>query len=175
MHPLFPVVAPFVRRKRFVSGAHEAARLSFSDKPRHATQHIVMSRVTHRSFGVVARLPGLLLAVVALTVQLAAASVVPWAAAPGAGLDRLIAGSICHGDDAAADQGGAPVRHHAPDCTICPLCQAIAHASVLLGPAAIALVGPTRAASLLAALPPARAPPVQRVAAAAPRGPPHLT
>jgi hypothetical protein len=131
-----------------------------------------MPRVRRRSDRLV-RLPSLLLAILALAVQLAAASVVPWQTAPAAGLDRLVAASICHADGA-ADSGGAPARHHNPDCVACPLCQAIAHAGVLLGSAIAAMAPPEPAASRLAALPPARAPPAQRVAAAFARGPPAL-
>jgi hypothetical protein len=130
-----------------------------------------MHRPVARPFGIAARLPGMLLAIVALALQLAAASVAPWA--PAGGIDRLVAGSICHAAGA-GDQGGAPARHHAPDCAICPLCQAIAHAGVLLGPGFAALPAPIVAAARLALLPPARAPPLRRVAAAAPRGPPDL-
>lgn len=133
-----------------------------------------MSRPASRSFGAAARLPGLLLAVVALAVQLAAASIVPWMAAPEAGLDGLVAASICHGAAGAADQGGAPSPQRSHDCAICPFCQAIAHAGVLLGPAPAALALPTPAASRVAALPPARAPPTPRIVAARPRGPPAL-
>jgi hypothetical protein len=123
-----------------------------------------MSRAAARLFG-----PGLLLAIVALAMQLAAASIVPFRPAPVAGLDRLVAASICH-----TDTGGAP-RHRAPDCVLCPLCQAIAHAGVPLHPGFAALPAPVAAAARLVSLPPARAPPLRRIAAAAPRGPPDLT
>ena len=69
---------------------------------------------------------GLALALVALLMQLAAASVVPLAS-PAASVERLAAASICH------RHGGAPPAPHTPDCAVCPLCQAIAHAGVLLG------------------------------------------
>ncbi len=134
-----------------------------------------MSRPAPRSPGKAARLPGLLLAVLALAMQLAAASVIPWTTPQAAGLDRLVAASICHGDSGAADRGGTPPGHHAPACAVCPLCQAIAQAGVLLGSAAVALAAPPPAVSRAAAPPPARAPPARRVAAAAPRGPPALT
>jgi Protein of unknown function (DUF2946) len=134
-----------------------------------------MSRLAPRPVFVEARLPGLLLAVIALAVQLAAASIVPWTAVPQTSLNRLVATSICHSDGVAADQDGMPSRHQSPDCAICPLCQAIAHADVLRSSVSAALLAPTLAVSRVAALPPARAPPTRRVAAAAPRGPPELT
>jgi hypothetical protein len=119
-----------------------------------------------RSFGL--RTAGLLLALLALAVQLGAASVVPWT---GAGrLDRLLAASICHADGAT---GPAPAQqHHAPDCALCPFCQAIAHASVLLGPAALVFAALAAPPPRIAAPPPARAPPARLAAATSARGPP---
>jgi hypothetical protein len=114
-------------------------------------------------------LSGLLLAVVALVMQIAAASVVPFAS-PAANLDRLVAASICHSD--AGTQGGNPVRHHAPDCAVCPLCQAITHAGVLLAAPMAAFVGPVLLIARQFALPPSRAPPGRGTAAASARGPP---
>lgn len=122
------------------------------------------------SFGFAARL----FAVVALAVQLAATSVVPWGAMQGAGIDRLLTASICHGDAAGADQGGAPAHHHTPACAACPLCQAIAQAGLLLGPAGFVFAAPVAALLRITHLPPARAPPARRVAATSARGPPAL-
>jgi len=130
----------------------------------------VISAVRSSSYGFAARL----LAVVALAVQLAAASVVPWGVVPGAGIDRLVAASICHGDGVGADQGGTPANHHGPACAVCPLCQAVAHAGVLLGPAMFVLAAPVAALSRMAHLPPARAPPARLAAATSARGPPTL-
>ena len=113
---------------------------------------------------------GLLFAVFALTLQLAAASVVPFASVPAGGVDRLIAASICHG--AAGDDGGAPAPHHAPDCAVCPLCQAIAHAGVLLAAPVMLLTAPVLLAPRAFALPPARAPPGGGSFATSARGPP---
>jgi hypothetical protein len=109
---------------------------------------------------------GLLLALVALAVQLAAVGVVPFAGAPAAGVDRLLAVSICHGDS------GTPAGHHAPACTVCPICQAIAHAGVLLASPAFGFVAPAMVAMRAFALPPARAPPGRPTTAASARGPP---
>ncbi len=123
----------------------------------------------------VARLPGLLLVVVALAVQLAAASVVlPVGAARAEGFDRLLAASICHDDAGAAGQGGTPAHHHAPDCALCPLCQAIAHAGVLLGPPVFAWARLAVSVARIVVLPPARAPPARFALATFARGPPAL-
>jgi hypothetical protein len=114
---------------------------------------------------------GLLLALVALAMQVAAASIVP-VAAPAAGLDRLLAASICHADGAATDQGHAPAPHHAPDCAVCPICQAIAHAGAILAAPMVAFVAPALVAVRVFALPPARAPPSIAASARFARGPP---
>jgi hypothetical protein len=110
---------------------------------------------------------GLLLALVALAIQLAAASVVPFAALSTASVDRLAAASICHDD-----QGHQPSPHHAPACAVCPLCQAIAHAGALLASPGTVLVAPILAAFRAFALPPARAPPAVATFATSARGPP---
>jgi hypothetical protein len=115
-------------------------------------------------------LTGLLLAVVALTMQLAAASVVPFAS-PILGVDRLLAASICHADDA-ADHGGAPARHHAPDCAVCPLCQAISHAGALLVAPAAGFAVPMLLVARVFVLPLSHAPPGRAASAASARGPP---
>jgi hypothetical protein len=114
---------------------------------------------------------GLLLAVFALALQLAAASVVPWSGLPAAGVDRLIAGSLCH--TAAGDDGGTPAApHHAPDCAVCPLCHAIAHAGALLAAPAVLLAAPALLVARAFRLPPPRAPPGGARFAASARGPP---
>ncbi len=112
-----------------------------------------------------------LVALVALAVQLAAASVVPMDRLPELRFDRLLAASICHGDVGGTDQGRAD--HHQPAaCAICGLCQAIAHAGVLLGPPDHVMVAPSAAAILVAAQSLARVPPSRDAAAAYARGPP---
>ena len=117
------------------------------------------------------RCAGRWLALLALAVQLAAASIVlPAAAQATASVDTLVAASICRGAPA---PDGAP-QHHRPACTICPLCQAVAQAGVLLNPPLFALAAPA-VQSLRAALPPpARAPPARVLASFHPRGPPRL-
>ncbi len=112
-------------------------------------------------------LPGLILAVVALAIQLAAASVIPFTALSVAGVERLAAASICH-----SDQGGQPSPHHAPDCAVCPLCHAIAHAGALLAAPAVAVAAPLLLAARAFALPTSRAPPRATLSAASARGPP---
>jgi Protein of unknown function (DUF2946) len=114
-------------------------------------------------------LSGLLLALVALAMQIAAASVVPFAA-PAASVDRLVAASICHTDT--TDHGGAPVRQHAPDCAVCPFCHAIAHAGVLLASPMAAFIGPAVLVARAFAWPASRAPPGRAGSAASARGPP---
>jgi hypothetical protein len=122
------------------------------------------------SCGLAARL----FAVVALAVQLAAASVVPWAGIAQAGFDRLLAASICHDAAGGGDQGGQRDKHRPPACPVCPLCQAVAHAGMLLGPAGYGVHAPSVAVLRMATLPPARAPPARFAAAASARGPPVL-
>jgi hypothetical protein len=116
-----------------------------------------------------------LLAIVALAVQVAAASVVPWGNLPGAGIDRLVAASICHSDGDGIGDGRAPASHHGPDCAACPLCQAVSHAGVVLGAQAFALTAPAAATAPVAHLPPARAPPARFAGTASARGPPTLS
>ena len=111
--------------------------------------------------------PGLLLALIALAVQLATASIVLPIAAPADTVDRLVAASICH-------PGKAPDHRPPPACTICPLCQAIAHSGMLLAPPAFALAAPVAAGWRAALPPPARAPPGRVLVSAYPRGPPRL-
>jgi hypothetical protein len=112
-----------------------------------------------------AGLSGLLLALFALAMQLAASAV------PIPGVDGLPAVPICHSGGATND-GGAPARHHMPDCAVCPLCQAIGHAGVLLAAPLFGFVAPVVLAVRSFTLPPARAPPRRAVTAASARGPP---
>jgi hypothetical protein len=114
---------------------------------------------------------GLLLVLVALAMQMAMASVVPFAGA-AAGVDRLIAASICHSDNGASDQGGTPAPHHSSDCAVCPLCQVVSHAGVLLAVPMAAIVGPVLLTIRAFALPPSRAPPGTGAFATSARGPP---
>ncbi|MBN9507509.1 MAG: hypothetical protein J0I21_00175 [Alphaproteobacteria bacterium] len=114
-------------------------------------------------------LAGRWLAAVAIAVQLAAASVVVLPSAPVQALEGLIAASICDGVDT---HGPESHHHHAPACTLCPLCQAIAHAGMLLAPPGFTLAAPTHVKLRMALLPPARAPPARDAGAAYPRGPP---
>jgi hypothetical protein len=116
-----------------------------------------------------AGLNGLLLALVALAMQLAAFGIVPFSGA-GAGVDRLLATSICHSE--AADRGGVPAPHHAPACVVCPLCQAIAHGGAILASPMAAFVAPVLVVTRAFAQPPARAPPSLAASPATARGPP---
>ncbi len=110
---------------------------------------------------------GLLLAMVALAVQLATASIVLPLAAPADTVDRLVAASICH-------PGEAPDHQPPPACTICPLCQAIAQSGMLLAPPAFALAAPAAAGWHPPLPPPAGAPPDRVLVSAYARGPPRL-
>lgn len=113
---------------------------------------------------------GRLCALLALAVQLATASVVPFAAA--ATLDGIANAPICHAGNAATDDGDAPA-HRSHACVLCPLCQAVAQAGAILGPSLASVPQPLRVAVRVAPLPPARAPPVRApYTATSPRGPP---
>ena len=108
-----------------------------------------------------------LLALLALAMQLAAASVVlPGAIAEAASVEALAAATICHGTPAAPDH-----RHH-PVPAVCPLLHTIAQAGALLAGAPPLLAPPTVVIVPAAPPPPARAPPARSVAAPYPRGPP---
>lgn len=111
---------------------------------------------------------GVLLALVALAVQLATASIVLPAAAPSVAMDRLVAASICH-------PGKAPAHRPSPACAVCPLCQAVAQAGVLLASSPIALAAPAVSVWRPALPPPARAPPGHAPTDHYARGPPRLT
>jgi len=112
---------------------------------------------------------GLLLALLALAMQLAFGAVVPRIE-----IASTLAGAtaICHADET-SDQA-PPAPHHPADCPICPLCVSLS------GPA-FALTAhpalPTPRVVMVApavVLPPATAPPSTVVLAARPRGPPTI-
>ena len=84
---------------------------------------------------------GLLLAVVALVVQLAAGGLAMPRVVP-TDFAQALAASICHADAGGADQGDGSSPHHTPDCVVCPLCQAMAQAHVVLAPAAVVVAMP---------------------------------
>jgi hypothetical protein len=130
-----------------------------------------MNRALSRPRQLPAGLTGLLLALVALAMQLAVSGIVPFQGAR-TGVDRLLAASICHTD--AGDPGHAPAPHHAPDCAVCPLCQAIAHASAVLASPMAVFVAPVLFVTRAFAVPPARAPPSVAASAASARGPPAI-
>jgi hypothetical protein len=84
---------------------------------------------------------GLLLAVVALAMQLAAGSFAMPRIVP-TDFAQALAASICHADGGGSNQGDGPAPHHAPDCAVCPLCQAMAQAHGLLAPMAAVVTVP---------------------------------
>lgn len=113
---------------------------------------------------------GLLLALLALTMQLAFGAVVPRAEVM-ATLDA--ATTICH-TGGTSDQT-PPAPHHQPDCLVCPLCVSLAASGIVLLTASPRLPPPRIVALGRAGLPPpATAPPVAAPLAAQPRGPPAL-
>jgi hypothetical protein len=83
---------------------------------------------------------GLLLAVVALLMQLAAGTFVMPPMTQDS-FDQALASSICHADFGSSDPA-APVPHHMPDCAVCPFCQALGHAHVLLAPSVAVVAAP---------------------------------
>ena len=127
--------------------------------------------------------PGFL-ALLAVLVQIVTASFVAPPAVTGASparsaLDALIAASICRSagtsDDGALPPDHRPTHHHGPDCALCPICQALAHAQGLFAPPVIAwLAAPPQGREVRALRPAPRAPPAPFVLVGSPRGPPLL-
>jgi hypothetical protein len=121
--------------------------------------------------------PGWLLAMLALTSQLALGAVVLPDEAGGrnhsvATLDAL---SILCNSAAPTAPHQVPHHRHHPDCVLCPLCVALAMPAVILtsGPE---LPQPTfRLTEGAALLPPARGPPAQPRHTPPSRGPPSLS
>jgi hypothetical protein len=113
--------------------------------------------------------PGLLLALLALAMQLAFGAVVPKIAVASA-LAGAIA--ICHADETSDE--APPTPHNPADCPICPLCMALS-GPVLALTTHQALPTPRVVVVAPAViLPPATAPPSTVVLAARPRGPPAI-
>ncbi len=122
----------------------------------------------------VGRAYGLMLATLALLAQILAAVAMPLPIVD-AGLDGSF--PICHAG--AADDAGPPApagpHHHGMDCTVCPLCTALA-AAVLPAPDVPAMGAPDALVAGLAAWPPSHAPPALAIRAATfPTGPPRLS
>lgn len=112
---------------------------------------------------------GLLLALLALTAQLAFDLPLPKA---GTEASLAAATTLCHidGDETGGQVPGPP---HLPDCLICPLCVAIASAATLLPADGTTVPTPLSAIIARAAVPPpATAPPPTPRFAAQPRAPP---
>jgi hypothetical protein len=112
---------------------------------------------------------GLLLALLALTMQLAFGAAVPRfeVAAALAG-----ATTICHADE--TSDSAPPAPHHPADCPICPLCASLSAAAFALSVPAALPVPRVVAVARAAVLPPSTAPPAIVVLAARPRGPPAI-
>ena len=114
---------------------------------------------------------GRLLALIALSVQLAATGLVlPMRLVEAAAVDRMVAVSICRGDHM---PDRAPQQPQHPVCPVVLLCHALAHTGAVLTPAPPVLAAPVAAMAPPAPPPPARAPPAWRSAARFPRGPPR--
>jgi len=120
------------------------------------------------------RLLGVLIAAIALAGQIALGALVPQGTTPETQLAELATTSfICHSEDKPDSRDGKP-HHHAPDCALCPLCQAIAQSGALIHPSAISLLVPLIAPVSNAVPPPSRATPLFGLATVYPRGPPPL-
>jgi hypothetical protein len=115
---------------------------------------------------------GLHLALLALAMQFAAGSLV---------VSPLLLTqadpTICHADAAHAGTSQAPAAPQFPaphvPAAICPALLAIGLAAPVLATPQAILPAPRHVTLRAAPLPPARAPPLHRVASAKPRGPPH--
>jgi len=114
---------------------------------------------------------GLLLAVVALAMQLAAGSFAMPRIVP-TDFAQALQASICHADAGGSDQGDGQAPHHTPDCTVCPLCQAMGQAHVLLAPMAVVVAMPVLALVRLVQRQASHVRPGRIVTFATARGPP---
>ncbi|HET9018049.1 MAG TPA: hypothetical protein VFN46_00585 [Acetobacteraceae bacterium] len=111
-----------------------------------------------------------LLALVALALQLAAASIVlPASTIQAASVDQRVAASICAGRPS---PDGTRRHPHLPRHSLVPLCQAVSTAGALLTPAPPPFAAAAEPVIRPIPLPPARAPPALPLAVAYPRGPP---
>src|SRR5579875_306734 len=122
---------------------------------------------------------GRLLALTALAIQLAAASIVPSVVISDEPSADFLGFPICHAAYPADDaDGNAPKRgpknQQGPDCALCPFCQAIVHAGGLLVPSTSAPFVPLVVVGQAALSPSCQRFPARAVAAAYPRGPPSL-
>jgi hypothetical protein len=111
---------------------------------------------------------GLLLALLALITQIALGAVVPQLARA-----TEVAGVICHVGAASSEQP-APAKQHPLDCLLCPVCLSLTTAASLLPTTGGPFPLPKVTAYQPPGLPPSTAPPLLRLAAAQPRGPPSL-
>jgi hypothetical protein len=113
---------------------------------------------------------GLVLAMLALAMQLAAGSLMmPRLASDD--FSTALTASICH----AGTDDNAPAPHRAPDCALCPICQAMAQAHPLLAPPEVAVVAPMAFVVLAITRKSSHARPNQAATPATARGPPATT
>jgi hypothetical protein len=112
---------------------------------------------------------GLLLALLALVVQLAFGAIVPRIESAAA-LDG--ATTICHVDGNSHQE--PPARHYPADCTVCPLCTTLNPSAFALPAGLASLPPPVLVVAEAVVLPPPTAPPSIVVLAARPRGPPII-
>jgi hypothetical protein len=114
---------------------------------------------------------GIVPALFALFCQIVVAGMMPVAAFAAAGSDDFAA-SICHGS---GDNSGSPQDHHqSGDCTLCPICQALAQGGFVTPDLPSPVL--SRFGILLGPVPAAALPACRRaVTAASPRGPPSVS
>ncbi|MGB8840558.1 MAG: DUF2946 family protein [Aliidongia sp.] len=114
---------------------------------------------------------GIVPALFALFCQIIVAGMMPMAALAATGPDDFAA-SICHGS---GDKSGAPQDHHqSGDCTLCPICQALAQGGFVTPDLPSPVLA--RFGKLLDPVPTPALPVFRRaVAAASPRGPPSVS
>jgi hypothetical protein len=87
---------------------------------------------------------GVVFALLALFAQLSAAMAVPRTPVADA-FALALASSICHADDGTSDPGDH-AHQHMPDCAVCPVCQGLAQAVVVLPPPGPLVPRPMRVA-----------------------------
>lgn len=114
---------------------------------------------------------GLFTALLALAIQLGLAASVP---NPASAFALAGVGVICHAGAERNEVPLAPAHRQAPDCALCPLCNALAAPAPTLPAAPVVRPPAMMFVAAMVVLPPATAPPRVIITAAQPRGPPSL-
>jgi hypothetical protein len=112
---------------------------------------------------------GLLLTLLALTMQLAFGAVLPRFEVASA---RAVVTTICHADE--TSDPAPPAPHHPPDCPICPFCASLSAPAFALSVCAAQPAPRVVVVARAVVLPPATARPTKVALAARPRGPPTI-